>query len=131
MKVVLWLTVCRPNPNKLPSHIYSFDDLWVRTITTSCVPVPDQDWVYLWDDEDGEISGERLEVKRRYMAPSGQWHVELQTIVVDPDDSQTQQMRVDGVEGRRCQRVPWWSYGDPDKLAEWEGKLRAAGWVKR
>lgn len=131
MKIVLWLSICRPSPEKLPSHIYTFDDLWVRAVTTTCVPVPNQDWVYLWPEDDEDTGGEKLEVKRRYMASSGQWHVELQTVVVDPDDSQMQMMRADTANGEGYKRFPWWTYGDPDKLAGWEGKLRAAGWVKR
>lgn len=131
MKVILWLSICRPSPKKLPSHIYSFDDLWVRTVTTTCVPIPDQDWVYLWPEDDEDTSGERLAVKNRYMASSGQWHVELQTVVVDPDDSQMQMMRADTANGQGYKRFPWWTNGDPGKLAEWETRLREAGWVKR
>lgn len=127
---MLWLPISRPE-NRLDSHVYSFDDLWFREVETGCVPVPKQDRVYLWSEEDDETDGPDLDVKRRYMAPTGRWHVSLATIVIDPTDAQARRITVDAGEGRWHELFPWWTYGDPGKIAEWESKLREAGWIKR
>ena len=123
MKVVFWLSIV---PGRM--GLYSSGDLWRREVTTGQLPGTG-DGVYLWpDDEDGDIGGPRLEARRRYMAASGQWHVELTKIVVDPPERERETIMRESAGGRQ-DFMCWWTDsegGPPD-----EQKLTAAGWVKQ
>lgn len=132
MKVILWLPICRPHERSLASHVYSSDDLWRREIETGCVPVPALDRVDLWPGEDGEDgNGTSVGVKSRLLAASGQWHVTLSTVVIDPSDLQESLLQADIRDGRGHRQESWWTYGEDGKVAEWEASLMAAGWVKQ
>lgn len=125
MNIVLWLPIRTPPA----SLIGGAQQLWRRQVTTGCVPVPNMDKVQLWTDEDGE--GPSVKVKSREMRADGIWSVELATVVIDPDDHATSQMRSAVVAGHAHYHEPVWSYGKEDYLDQLRVNLMCTGWVEQ
>jgi hypothetical protein len=127
MNVVLWLTIIQGDIDD--AALLSSGTLWTKSIETGCVPVVGaSDDMYPWfDDEDGELGGPGLAPRRRFMGASGQWHVELAKVVIDPPELVRQQLMAEFAHGRGHEHTIWWTESDgpwPDE------KLIASGWTR-
>lgn len=123
-EVVFWLVVIPPG-----GALFGGGDLYTKKVVTGFLPEPGNgDQVYLWPDpEDGATGGPAWEVKRRYMASDGIWHVELAAMVIDPTEQVRLAIGEEIIRGGPRQFQTWWTNtddGDPTP------KLQAGGWKR-
>jgi hypothetical protein len=125
VKILFWLSVL----DRSAGMYGSTGDLWRREITTGMVPAIG-DRIYCWPtDEDGDCGGLRLAARTRCMGASGQWHVELSRLHIDPTEQTVDAIRTLIVNGRPYDAEIWSAVDGPVEALNTH--LAAAGWVKQ
>lgn len=112
MEITLWL----------PIHTDPLTNtLWWKKRRTGALPDARDGVVLFMNEDPGDDpqDGPMLEPQRRYMDTDGNWHVQLQRVILKPTQDLWDQLRHERshyLGGRECHEwFPWWTEKEADR----------------